>query len=62
MLWVYGCYKYFHFYSAGIQILTTKADPRAVKPKATDTDFRRIIGHLDQSRRYLDQSPHEFYV
>ena len=42
MLWVYGKYKYFYSYSAGMdfslsesdvyrrQILTTKVDPRAV--------------------------------
>ena len=44
MLWVYGHYKYFHSYSAGIdfsrqnltsrrQILTTKVDPRTVRVK-----------------------------
>ena len=37
MLWVYGHYKYFYSYSAGIyfwrRILTSKVDPRAVRVK-----------------------------
>ena len=37
MLWVHGHYKYFQFYSAGIdyrrQILTTEVGPRTVRVK-----------------------------
>ena len=36
MLWVYNHYKYFYFYSAGIDFSRhkTKVDPRAVRVKA----------------------------
>ena len=47
MLWVYGHYKQFYSYSAGIdfsrqnrrQILTTKVDPRAVRVNPYKADM-----------------------
>ena len=60
MVWVYGHYKYFYSYSAGIdfrrQILSTKLDPRAVRVKGINSAGGGLIQCLatqSEFKRYV---------
>ena len=74
MLWVHGHYKYFQFYSAGIdyrrQILSTKVGPRTVRVKfpaavagaeQVDTAINLPDWHIFRSKLYKYR-PKVFFI